>query len=490
MSIINPIVSRVSGSDTSTSQVFACNTINSPTDIVQTTPQIFNVPNYSLVGATYAYYIQNADGISVNLNNIKTVEFNFSSNTSSLSSTTLMQHDIYRIPYDLYTSYIQASGTTSNSASTAMQQAISVPFYSIRENVSGDSFTILNTHQLVLPQQIKKLGGYSESFFLDKSQFFIDSTFVFPVSTDMTVGDVFVMSGGVETLLYGMPPSGTSYSQTSNNVSLVTGNTLFSGNSISGASFTWFSAPKRPDIFVINNQPSVIGSLATYSPIFSFNGVSDSDYYRLLVSYNTGDSTFSNSTKFDFPAQPGNDEYIRSVSVPLTPNSQFIYKIGGVKSIVNLFGTRQNVVSYSDYIQAETNSANNFNVTGHTWINYIGGNSATGVTLTLTIQVNNASVYLESDVVTDSNLNSTEIFPLGGQQGTQIIVTSDVNGYFHFDGIPAGSYTGVASYTGLNTIYFDQTFNFFLSSDLNMDVIFDIIWGNETIIFDDPYTFL
>ena len=64
------ITSRTSGSVNSASQVFLSNNLTNIRDTV-TSPFSFNVPVYTLNGATFNYYMQTTDGISASLNNIK-----------------------------------------------------------------------------------------------------------------------------------------------------------------------------------------------------------------------------------------------------------------------------------------------------------------------------------------------------------------------------------------------------------------------------------
>mgnify|MGYP001030168209 FL=1 len=70
MSIKKKIVSKTIGENNGISQVFLQNTI---TNIVEpeSEPYPFRVPLFSLKGATFNYYEQAIDGISVNINNEK-----------------------------------------------------------------------------------------------------------------------------------------------------------------------------------------------------------------------------------------------------------------------------------------------------------------------------------------------------------------------------------------------------------------------------------
>lgn len=218
--IENRVISTTSGSGDSASQVFLSNTLSTLSEGI-TVPNEFNVPVYSLNGATFNYYTQTTDGISSSLNGRKSFTFTFSSNTSSLSGTTKMKHDIYKIDYNVFTAFTSnniplvstvvdgdalvplstrliasLTGTTLllNSLNTALtldesavaeiaeaaasiEQSLANPFYTVYEEVSGSTFLVGNAHLLNLTQKVKPTGLYTQDLFLDKSQYFIDSTF-------------------------------------------------------------------------------------------------------------------------------------------------------------------------------------------------------------------------------------------------------------------------------------------------------------------------
>jgi len=519
MAIEKYITSRTSGSGTSMSQVFLSNTIVKHNEVVSS-PFNFDVPVYSLNGATFNYYQQTTDGISASLNNIKTVTFSISANTNSLTGTTKMKHDIYKIDYEIYTAFtsnptvlssttnptifssatlsqvisptlVVSTGTTSalTQATINIISAVTTPFYTVYENVTGATFLIVSAHTLTLPQKIKPVGQYTQDFFLDKSQYFIDSKFVFETNVNQTIGDIQRYSGDQIVQIYDMPYSATTYLESASATHTITGGT-FSGVTISGATFTYFVPPKKSDIFVVDGQPSVQGTLNTFAPIFSFKNVEDGDYYKVQVNYSTGDTTFTGETTvFKFQRQLGNAEYVRTVAAALTPNADFIYRIGNTKEIINLFNIKQNVTTWSEFTYARTSNDGTFTLSGHTWLNQINGSPVQNVILTLTILSTNSTVDLGSDTPNDPNTISEVTNPLGGGVGSTITITSDANGYFTFGKINGGQYTLTAQHTDpLN--FPTQTFNFFLSTDTNIDIVFSILWGNTNIDFLQPYTFL
>ena len=457
MAIERKITSLTSGSGNSESRVFVSNTLVNRNEIV-TSPFSFAFPVFTLQGATYKYYTQTTAGISASLNNVKTLKYIFSSNTNSLSGTTKMKHDIYRINYDIYTAATQATfsltsttipNTTVSGVNTTttivspdsineftnalsnIYSAITYPIYTLIEDASGATFTLASAHTLNLPQQIKPTGQYTQNLFLDKSQYFIDSQFLIDIPLDQTLGDVRAISGDQVVQLYDMPFSSTTTVGTGSNSHVITGGT-FSGTSISGATFTYFVPPKKADIFVLNGEPAVKGVQDTFAPIFSFKNVEDGDYYKLQVTYNTGDTVFTGTTTtFKLQSQPGGPEYVRTSAVALTPNAEFLYRIGNTKEIINIFKVKQNVTTWSEQTYAQAANDGSFLLSGNTWLNYIGNPFANAL-ITLTIQTNISVIDLGSDEPSDPNVTSEVSNPLGGGVGTIIQTASDVNGAFSF----------------------------------------------------------
>lgn len=511
------ITSRTSGSGNSASQVFLSNNLANIKDTI-TSPFYFDAPVYTLNGATFNYYMQTTDGISASLNNIKSFTFLISANTNSLSGTTKMRHDIYRIDYNTFTAFTITnfpltsttvnpfslpSGLTSNTittispnsasavteASVTLAQSLAKPFYTVFEEVSGSTFLVGTAHTMTLPQKVKPDGLYTQDLFVDKAQYFIDSTFVFEQPVNQTLGDVQMYSGNQVVQLYNMPYSSSTYVQTANKSHVITGGT-FSGVSISGASFTYFVPPKKADIFVVDGSPAVQGSLNTFAPIFAFKNVEDGDYYKVEVTYNTGDTSFTGeTTTFKFEAQPGNAEYVRAVAAAVTPNSEFLYRIGNTKEIINLFTVKQNVTTWSEFTYAKAANDGTFLVSGHTWLNKISGSPVSNAIISLTVETTISAVDLGSDALSNPDVTSEVTNPLGGGAGSVIAVASDNNGYFTFGKINGGQYTITAQHPDAFN-FPPQTISIYITTETNLDFVFSLLWGNTSIDFQQPYTFL
>ena len=527
MAINKNIISQTTGDNSDAVQVFI-NNYFTDIDYNSNLPFEFYVPTYSLQGATLNFYQQTTDSISTNLNNLKDFTFNFTGNTSSLSGTTLMQHKIYKLKYDDYqnaltgvtvinlstATTITNSGTTSATTTiikTGYTQSylnaiedLTTPYTIYLEAVSGSSFNYINsgltTHVLALPQSVKPVGKFTENLFEDKAQYFIDSNFIFSAPIDTTLGEVQTLSaytnnkgltGLSATTLYIMPSGDTTTWQTNGITNIITGGT-FSNVDVNGSYFCYFSIPQKPDIYILNGgtQTSVPYFLNTYSPIFSFNNVSDGDYQKLEIDYDVTDVNFTGQTTvFNIPAQQGDPNFIRSFGTPLSPNKSFLWRIGNVKEIINIFGIKQNVTNYSNYSSGTTLGNGQISCSGTTFVSNTA-HTLSSVTLTLTVYSTFSQVEIGSDSTNDPSVTSQTSNAVGGGSGTTLpTVISDVNGNFNFGYIDGGQYILSAippHSTGLLPL--TQIVNI-TPANPNLEIIFDLNWGMTKILFSDNYNF-
>ena len=191
--------------------------------------------------------------------------------------------------------------------------------------------------------------------------------------------------------------------------------------------------------------------------------------------------------------------------MPLTPKKDFLYRIGNVKEIENIFGIRQYVENYCDYLTARTASDNTFILSGHTYKNYInngvydpissgytGYTYMSGVEISIYIQVNRSKIYLGADSKDNDLIFQNTTQPLGGSIGFLSTIESDANGYYNFGSLQAGIYTlrVVPPTYMLPDLYPTQSLTVNLTRDTNFDIILSILWGNQFYDFTLNETFL
>jgi hypothetical protein len=480
------IISRTVGENDGISQVFIQNNIPKIFE-PKVEPKIFNLPLFNLQGATYKFYEQTVDGISVNINNLKTLNYIYTANTSSFSAVTKVIYDIYRInfeDYDFAFSNIDnegieniVTGQTEISPKQIIQQLTFNPLISLEQSAS--TLNNLPQNLITLPTIVKPTNEFAEPLLLDKSQYFIDTRFEFIEERDKTLGGFKQLSAGttVDYELQNLNENGDFLLQTIGNSEVVREG-KFKDIITKGALFTYFVAPQKPNIDVLGGQPSVQGILDTFTPIFSFNNVSDGDYYKLQVSYDLSDVTFSGAVTFNIPKQEGVPEFIRTFSTPLSPDSNFIYRIGNTKEIINIFGVKQNVTTWGRYEQAFTATDGIFNVCGTVFQNELFGSPVSGATVIFTVISTTADVELGVDAPFVGNIENPTFVPLGGGVGTAFSAITDSNGNYCVSGVKGGQLITQVSHP-----LYETTFSLVnIQGDSNdVDLTITLRWGSSTL---------
>ena len=467
MSIIKSEKSITTGNDDSKAQVFLRTHI--PT-IIENPVSFFNfeMPLFNLEGATTNYYEQSTEAISTNVNNEKTLTLNFTANTETLSGTTQLSYDIYRLDIETYLDAKNniENGITGGTDINSVQSLLSNPIYTIEESVSA----MTTAHTISLPSVIKPTDEFATDLFFDKYQYFVDTTYGFDKPVDATLGNVIVFSSetGSYIELSALTSSATTlYTETSPQIITAT---TFSGSSFKGVYFVYFTAPNKPDINILDDAPTVAGTLSTYSPVFSFNNVEDGDRYKLELNYNVNDEDFTgDTTSFDINKQEGDSEFIRTYSIALSPESQFLYRIGNVKEVESIFGVKYSVTSWGEIESATTASDGSYTLSG---VVYFGGSSSADTLSGITIQAELLSAFSDVSLNADSRFDD-EIFSdtsqaIDSSVGTTYSAISSSDGSYSFASLVGGTYKVTITLESITSQY-----NVILNKNTNLDLTFD-----------------
>lgn len=398
MSLDYYIKSQSTGDRDTVSQVMTQNTLARYNAISTVSYFDFNYPVYSIEGATFDYYGKDYNSISYDITNGKVYSLIFSASTSSTTSPTsslsgqnTLSHVLYRITIEDYVEFLSDPSTYGYKLDRALQN----PLLTITEPCSGLTIPS-NVYTYSFPTQYKDVGSFTKDIFTDKYQYLIDDVISFYQDNDLTLGDAYYIGPDLTSDGYPLPvrlylePSGQTLLSSNLGPQTIIGNTPASGYTFQGAFFTYFIPPKKPNLNVSNGrqQISVQGNTNTLSPIFNFNNTDDGDYYVLQVNYDTADTPFSGSSIYSYTInkQAGDAEFVRTFSTPLRANDDFIYRIGNTKELVNIFGNKQSITTYSDSVQANIQSSGQYNFSGTTWRNmvsdtYYGYYRMSGVTV-------------------------------------------------------------------------------------------------------------
>ena len=516
MIINDSVIQRVSGDQNSSSQYLFQNIIIEPsfggTQLFE-----YDIPTFNPSGASFDYYSQNIDAIYAGTNNQKVLRFNWLAGTDALSGTNIWRQEVYQIPFSGYNEFINATGVTQQALATQIQQALANPFVTI--DLQASAVTTINSYyDYYLPQIVKPVNQYAQQLFNDKYQYFIDSKLIFNKNIDNTIGNfiyespfdptntspAFTASTGQQQYVYyntdglitGITPSILGQFQTviseGHQRKIASGITqLVSGMTVNGAFFVYFNIPHKPNINVVNGAPSVLGVLDTYSPTFEFNAVDDGDYYNLEVNYDTNDISFTGNQQamFIIPQQPGDPNFVRSYSQSLNPASNFIYRIGNSRELINIFGVKQHVTAWGEIMSAYTANDGKFNVSGNVYQTYLQyGPPISSATVSFYIVSNTSAVDLGADVPTNSTILADVTHSLGGGVGDTFSALTDVNGYYEINAVPGGyvqvTVTSPLSVSG-NPIFSSSTAMVNINQDIGRDFNLSIYWGFTGLTFTE-----
>lgn len=521
--IVNDIITQKTVGDSETASQYLYENAIIPRIYPNSNINSYHIPTFNPSGASFDYYGQNIDAISTNLNNEKVVRFNWLNGTESLSGTNLWRQDIYEVPFGDYNSFLQSTGSTQTTLLNKINGYLTTPLVTL--DITASTITVSSYYDYALPSVIKPLNNFARQLFNDKSQYFIDSKLIFNRNIDNTIGDFIYpthfngttitppiditnkyVSLDSDGLVQGITASTLGQFQQvisdGRPSKIIRGvNNLVTGQTVNGAYFVYFTVPKKPDIDVLNGQPSVFGTLNTFSPIFNFNTVDDGDYYRLQVNYNINDVSFSGTQKalFYINQQPGDANFIRTYSTPLTPAAPFIYRIGNTKEIINIFGVKQNVTTWGRIASAITANDGNFNVSGYVYQTYysaydpvdpmLGGIPViSGATVKFYVVSNTSAVDLGADVPVVSSILGEITQGLNGGVGSIFTAVTDVNGYYEVPHVPGGyinvTVTSPLSYLS-NPIFSSTTQIANINQDIGKNFNLTIFWGFTGLTFQE-----
>jgi len=144
--------------------------------------------------------------------------------------------------------------------------------------------------------------------------------------------------------------------------------------------FSCFQPPSKP-IMHFPFPATAITQNATFTPTFNFSNVEDGDSFVLEVTYDLTDTGFTNTNAYSGVTQYFRDKTpdsleetvdrtttnnvdggterstsirVRRINAPIRPNSLFLYRVGNIKSINNLFDVEQRVINYSTFMTGAT----------------------------------------------------------------------------------------------------------------------------------------
>lgn len=363
-----------------------------------------------------------------------------------------------------------------------LQGQLVEPVYSLTASTTGITS---NIYDLILDEYIKNNSNYKTKLFNDRDQYIIDTNFIFNIelTPGLTELEVIGDDGSITNQAYNSTIIGSTTSEEK-----VVEQGEFAGLNFKGGEyFSYFEVPDKP----IFEYPTPTGQTNTFTPEIFWSNGEGADSYIAQVSYNTGDTGFTgavftyvipksdeykevaNSKTKDSISEFSTNKTIRKYQISLKTNKCLIYRIGNVKELINIFGVRQSVVTFSDtlslctqaepiktYVYTESDSPYTPSITGletppslesesplssYSFSGIVSGSTVTGATMQL--------------VYPNSNFINT---------------TTSIIGEFNFGTLNEGVYTLNTMYRG----YALDSRSININSDTNLYFEIEILWDN------------
>ena len=531
MSINKNIIRIASGSANTLSQVF----YNSAYVDLYTTQSTFfsyNKPQFYTYGGTLNYYSQDPHAIFTNLVN-PPIRFVITANTESLSGNSYFIHDIYKLDYDVYKLYsdnqisdskkiennADYTGAASNSISRssissknvkAGNNIINLPEKLFGQTLTnGDISTIqnyLNTpvltitaatsgmsevYDLVLEQYAKQLGSYKIDLFTDKAQYFINTRIVFYIDLNKDYTDYYKLNSQARgSTTSKLPWNNTLQIIDTNSTRQVINAGPFAGVSVAGNYFTYFTVPDKP----VLEYPIMSGQLSTFTPEFIWSNGDSADSFILQVDYNTSDTGFT-GTVYNYPIEKvvenaklatatstfesksyASQKTLYTYQASVRSNSNFIYRIGNSKELIDIFNVRRVVVTFSEYYSATTQAQPiRTYVLSESDSPYVMDIAGLLVPPSLDYESPDIGAFILSGTVSGSTVTGATMQLALYPNSNFITTTTDLFGSYSFSGLAAGTYTLTTNYRG----YLQDVRTINLSSDTTLGFKLKLLWGNS-----------
>lgn len=353
-------------------------------------PVVYLLPTFSASTGTYEFYGSSPQSVFV-IYTRPSLSYIFTGNTHVFTSDTRfvgILNDIYKIHNDDILAY-RENGDMS--AWQRVSNAMTNPIVSY--SAATSAVTSAYTFSLLPDQFVKPDDGYTEEIFEDRAEYFVNVRFVF---TDTgSTASLSAMTGSTSaitatTLTFNsLDQNGNivtrPYSSTttviSNDVRSVISTGDWSGTTVNGLFFTCFQPPSKP-IVQFPFVPTAATENTTFTPTFNFSNVEDGDNFVLEVTYDMSDTGFTNVSTFSGVTQYFREKTLNSmeetvdksnstdnfgfertatlktrrINAPIRPNSLFLYRIGNVKTVQNIFDVEQRIINYSTYHSGATGS--------------------------------------------------------------------------------------------------------------------------------------
>lgn len=363
-----------------------------------------------------------------------------------------------------------------------IQSHFKIPLVTITASTSAVTGII---YDLFLDQYTKQPGKYKTELFLDKSQYVINTKIVFNVPLNKGYTDFFK---NVDNRIFASSWSDILTIQSTNSFehSVISG--PFAGISLTGSYFSYFVVPDKPKL----EYPVMSGSLTTFTPEFRWSNGDNADSFMVQINYNMSDTGFT-GTVYNYPVEKSaknaqmsrsvikdatsefsTDKTIYTFQLPMKSNSNFIYRVGNSKELIDVFNVRRNVITFTDYFSATTQvEPIRIYVQAESDSGYVSEISGLSVPPSLDYE-SAVGEYILFGVISGSTVTGATIqlvFP----NSSFITTMTDTTGAYSFSGLETGIYTMTTNYRG----YLQDVRSINITGDTTLGFKLKLLWGDK-----------
>jgi hypothetical protein len=529
MSINKEIRSITSGNRTTVSQAFYNNNY-ADSDIGVSPIYLFKVPEYITYGGTPNYYDQDATSIFTNVGN-PPLRFIFTANTFSLSGNSYFVHELYKLSYDIHRLYSdnqitnKPSFTNKNDTDNITDSTTGIKNKAIQneetlklgnnpipipEKFFGQALTEKDlatiqtyfenpisvitasttgitgaVYDIPIDQFVTTVGSYKQEALTDKAQYFLKTKLIFTIDLNKNYSEQYQVSGNT---IVSNEWNNFITAQTVSETHIITGET-YSGLNVAGHFFTYFIVPDQP----IMEYPITQGNITTFTPEFRWSNSDKADSCVVQICYDIFNTGFTGSSIVNYPiektadnvqvlqnvtysvdSQASTTKNVYTTQIPIQSNTEFIYRIGNSKEIIDVFDVRRAVVAYSAPYTAQTLSTS---LSGSVLVEIDSKNNSDPVIPFVPPSLdyeNTFTTYSLYGTISGSTISggTANLITPNGSTLTAFVQTG---GTYSYSGLIPGDYSIYVNYRG----YLTETFNFNISGTTTYNFRIANLWSNS-----------
>jgi hypothetical protein len=340
-------------------------------------------------------------------------------------------------------------------------------------------------YDIPIDQFVTTVGSYKQEALTDKAQYFLKTKLIFTIDLNKNYSEQYQVSGNT---IVSNEWNNFITAQTVSETHIITGET-YSGLNVAGHFFTYFIVPDQP----IMEYPITQGNITTFTPEFRWSNSDKADSCVVQICYDIFNTGFTGSSIVNYPiektadnvqvlqnvtysvdSQASTTKNVYTTQIPIQSNTEFIYRIGNSKEIIDVFDVRRAVVAYSAPYTAQTLSTS---LSGSVLVEIDSKNNSDPVIPFVPPSLdyeNTFTTYSLYGTISGSTISggTANLITPNGSTLTAFVQTG---GTYSYSGLIPGDYSIYVNYRG----YLTETFNFNISGTTTYNFRIANLWSNS-----------